>query len=404
MASKKSFPFVVYFRWVLFSHFFVSSQRCWSLFTPCWLLFSRRWVLFWSCWALPLATCFCWFLPLGTFSCCYSLPLGTCGSFKRAVGYLLVVMTISPFSSSPEQSTSSTSQPSSSSLNNWRAVLTYSYPELDDYPRKYLTYEEMVFVDWLRQPAEGRFHVLQTREEVAEKLTELWPKLFQAVSPSSLSRNLAVSKSYANRAYQLSNGETVGLWLFRKGLIRGYALPARRAKWEIWYGYPFERYRLVPKNYRSPYPPHQVFAQWVVKKLWEGVEGGALAKATEEQLAVPHHQGVGNYIADSCYRLTDGSYLWLEVHTGTEGYDERVFLKRIETMERYLAKQRKGQYLVVVPFRRARIKGEEALKKFQRKKEREGEALVVKNSYLVHYWEIEEVKERLGIYEHRRRV
>lgn len=142
----------------------------------------------------------------------------------------------------------------------WVAVLTHSYPKFEDYPKHLLSTAEQDFLLWLQSFRVNTYYDLVSARRLAEKIKELWSELLREISVESLSKHLvkqkvsSTTRSYANREYRIGNRK-VGLWLFRKGLVRGYALPASKAKLQYKFGYPLKRYQLIPRNYRSPFPP-----------------------------------------------------------------------------------------------------------------------------------------------------
>lgn len=280
-----------------------------------------------------------------------------------------------------------------------------SIPNFELYPKSFLDAEEQAFLLWLHPG--GLPRPLISSFEVASQVKSLWDYLFPTINLPSLSRHLYSGRSYANREYILRSGHRIGLWLFRKGLLRKYPMPAKRAKLQFLYGYPREVYRLVPKNFCASFPPHATFARWVFSELWADVQHASLAKASPPLLSVPHWDGSGVFVCDNCFSvplLGRDYYLWVEVHTGSEGYDERYFLKRLLTMEHYLSERKHGQFIIIVPFARNLLTASTAITQYNTKIEREGLALPILDlrfSRILHFGQIKELKESLGLYEHR---
>lgn len=262
---------------------------------------------------------------------------------------------------------------------NWRAV-----------PKHRLTIPELKFFDWLlRHPERKAWYPLYTGEEVAFKLQALWSDLVGELSSAVLAKHLRRGRSYAERAYYDSSGRYKGsLWLFSKGLIRGYKQPTKHG-YRILYGYPRERYRLVAKNFVSPYPLHQEFAEWSFQQFWAGLAEDSMYKVRNELLELALWDGSGNYTADNCYRvIVDGrtTYYWFEIHTGSEGYDEKMFIPRLLTAE--LRLRGRGKYIVIVPFGKDVDKARKAIKEYNEKQSvQQGEKpkLELKLTKIIHY-------------------
>jgi len=188
---------------------------------------------------------------------------------------------------------------------------------------------------------------LYTASELAVLLKSCWGELFSSISSSTLRKHLLRGKSYAeSKSYPSSPP----LHLFSKGLVRAYRIPTSSG-YSLLYGYPRSRYRLLPENFISTTPPHDYFLQQILQSLWFDVPDSFLHVSSDSLLKIPHWDGNGEYVADMCYRLTVASkvsYIWIEAHTGSEGYDESVFLKRLLSAE--IALRGRGEYLVIVPF------------------------------------------------------
>lgn len=295
-----------------------------------------------------------------------------------------------------------------SSQRRWVDSLTHSIPKFEEYPKHLLSTAEQDFLLWLQSFKVSNYYDLVSSHALAVKIKELWSELLREISVESLAKHLvkqkisSTNRSYANREYRVGKRK-IGLWLFRKGLVRGFALPARKAKLQYKFGYPVNRYKLVPRNYRSPFPPHNYFASLCYAQLLHGVSQRLIQKVDPQRYAVPHSDGTGRYVADSCYRLTlheQTKYLWTEVHSGSEGYDERIFYKRLRTMEEYLHQHPKGLYVVFVPFVRDVQRALEGLEE-QATTQTSMNPLSLNRIRIMHYYNIDAFKETIGIYQHK---
>ena len=167
--------------------------------------------------------------------------------------------------------------------SRWSDALRHSFPNFEEYPKRFLTTEEQELVLWLQTFKVKDYYTLVSAEQVASKIKELWSWLLKDISVKSIAKHLVKGKkqssnrSYANKEYQVGVRK-YGLWLFRKGLLRAYPVPAKQAKQKYMYSYPLEKYQLVQRNYRSKFPPHNYFASMCAKALQEGVGSGVLRK------------------------------------------------------------------------------------------------------------------------------
>lgn len=283
----------------------------------------------------------------------------------------------------------------------------FSFPVFKEYPPALLSSSEIVFV---RELLSGSPLPLFSGEDFAKLLLRHFPQFVGNVAPYSLSRNLLSGDSYAHREYHGTDGSKTGvLFLFRKGLVRAYPLPVPRTRFAYFYGYPREYYRLVKSNFRSKFPPHDAFAGWCRSVFTVGLAGSVLEDVTDRFRVVPHWDGSGDFVADFVYRTRlpdrDGSLLhWFEVHTGSEGYDENVFLKRLLTMEQFLADQANSFFVVLVPFVSDVVKGEEAIRKYNLSvTSTDKPVLTLQKSRLLHYKQISSLRGEVGSFEHRTR-
>ena len=242
---------------------------------------------------------------------------------------------------------------------------------------------------------------------IADKLKDLWPEFLDSISSRSIAANFYSGKKYAEREYFSPDGRFLGhLHLFSTGLLRAYPLP-RKGGFKFYYGYPRERYQLIPANYRSSFPPHDVFAAWCFQQLTDGISPFNLQKLSDQYLTIPHWDGKGTFVCDGCYRVNlDGepTTWWIEVHTGSEGYDERVFIRRLLTMEHQL--KNKGRFAVIVPFGRDIDKARIAIKRYNEQVAISGEKplLQLKISEIIHYLQIVQLREEMGFYRHKKKV
>ncbi len=238
----------------------------------------------------------------------------------------------------------------------WHDKITHTFPDWGTYPKSLLTEVEQEFVEWLLANRVGDTVLLRSRREVAEKARSLWRGLLGDKSVTSLARNFHSGKSYLNREYRIGK-RRVGLWLFSKGLIFKYRVPTSRASFKYEYCYP--RFSPVPTRLRGSgfevkFPPHSYFSAMIVEAFRAGVSEDILRQLPSSSRVVPHFNG-GKYIADLVYRLRlfdKNSSFWVEVHTGSEGYDEKIFLRRLVTMSHFLADRMNDFFVVIVPFQR----------------------------------------------------
>ena len=305
----------------------------------------------------------------------------------------------------------SLSPPILSTQSRWSDALSHSFPNFEDYPKRYLSTEEQELVLWLQTFKVRDYYTLVSAEQLATKIKELWSWLLKDISVKSVAKHLVKGKekssnrSYANKEYQVGVRK-YGLWLFRKGLLRAYPVPARQAKQKYMYSYPLEKYQLIQRNYRSKFPPHNYFASMCTKALQEGVGSGVLRKVNPRKYVVPHWDDSGRYIADNCYWMNfhgQEEYLWQEVHTGSEQYDQTVFLKRLLTMEEYLSRKGTGYYVVFVPFVRDKQKAMQAIEKYNEMNKITGRTLELQRSFIEPYSAINLFKERIGVYSHQKK-
>lgn len=332
--------------------------------------------------------CFCCFSSFSSLSACLQLgfPLHSCslvGTFILSFTLLFGVNSLSQTSSFPE----------------------FSFPDFREYPPALLSSSEIAFV---RELLSGSPLPLHSGEQFAKLLLRYFPQFVGNVSPYSLRRNLLSGDSYAHRKYHSKDGSKTGeLFLFRKGLVRAYPMPVPRTRFAYFYGFPRERYRLVKSNFRSKLPPHDAFASWCRRAFSLGLAGSVLEDVTDRLCVVPHWNGSGEFVADFVYKslVPDGSLVhWFEVHTGSEGFGEDIFLQRLLTMEQFLADRDNGFFVVLVPFASDVVKGEAAIRKYNSNVATSHKPfLTLQKSRILHYKQIDSLRGELGHYEHRKR-
>jgi hypothetical protein len=137
----------------------------------------------------------------------------------------------------------------------------------------------------------------------------------------------------------------------------------------------------------------------IVEAFRAGVSEDILRQLPSSSRVVPHFNG-GKYIADLVYRLRlfdKNSSFWVEVHTGSEGYDEKIFLRRLVTMSHFLADRMNDFFVVIVPFQRDVTTG---LAAEVRKGNRITSVISLEKIKLLSYNQIAAFKESFGFYQH----
>ncbi|MGC9778285.1 MAG: hypothetical protein HZR80_03495 [Candidatus Heimdallarchaeota archaeon] len=279
----------------------------------------------------------------------------------------------------------------------------FSFPNFRGYPPALLSSSEIAFV---RELLSGSPLPLFSGEQLALLIHRHFPHLVGNVAPYSLYRNLLSGDTYADREYFVKNGSKKGeLFLFRKGLVRAYPMPAFRTRFAYWYGYPREQYRLAKGNFRSKFPPHDTFASWCRSSFSAGLAGSVLEDVSDRFRVIPHWDGSGTFVSDFVYKAhlpEDNRFYWFEVHTGSEGYGEDIFLKRLLTMEQFLADRDNSFFIVLVPFASDVVKGEEAIRKYNLQAGGAGNKpfLSLAKSRLLHYKQLKSLRGEVGSYDH----
>ena len=267
----------------------------------------------------------------------------------------------------------------------------------------------------LLSPAERRFlqsissRSLISREELIDLLHDCFGDLLQNISDLSIGRNLFSSECYADRVYFDPSGTPLGsIRVFRLGLVVAVPMPANGTRFKHWYCYPSMApgIKLTRKNFVRPNPPHDAFSSWCFRALHEGLTEDECKSAENSMRKLAHWDQSGEYVADNCLRFRVNGrwqYYWFEVHTGTEGYDESIFIKRLLTAEKALLSR--GKFVVIVPFKRDRDKALRAIKSYNRRIQgTEKPQLDLKVSEIITYQGIPQFKEKLGFYKHTTRV
>lgn len=283
----------------------------------------------------------------------------------------------------------------------------FSSPNPLQLSRSSLSSREIALISHLVPNSFGLPQPLLSGDALAKLLIRLWPNLLANVSSYSVYRNLLSGERYADREYFTSTGEKKGeLFLFRKGLLRAYPMPAQGTRFKYWYGYPRESYRLKKDNFRASFPPHDAFSSWCLQSLTEGIGSSHLSLASQDLLTIPHSDHSGTYVVDACYRvsITDQiHYWWIEIHTGSEGYTSEIFLKRLLTMEEFLQKHTTGHYVVIVPFPSDCSKAEIALESSTSPLLHPSESISLRKSHIISYKDIPLLRQQMGFYQHRTR-
>jgi len=250
---------------------------------------------------------------------------------------------------------------------------------------------------------------LFSKEDLLDLLHECFGSLVGNLSDDSLGRNLYSGECYADREYYDSDGFYLGaIRVFRLGLVVAVPMPTLGSRFKHWFCYPSgPSFRLLRTNYTRPFPPHDPFASWCFRALQKKLTEEECTGAGELLRKIPHWYGNEDYVADNCLRFrVDGhwEYFWFEVHTGSEKYDESVFIPRLLTAEQAL--HDRGKYVVIVPFKRDLDAAFRAIKKYNLLAEIDEAKpiLNLKVSEIITYQSIDHFREKLGFYNHKLRV
>lgn len=308
--------------------------------------------------------------------------------FSDSLLVLLVVFQRSPSASVPKLPT------------GWSSV---SSPTARSLPFNLLSSSELQFLDMILQ------RPLFSKDDFSFLLHECFGDFLGNLSNDSLFNHLYSGECYADREYYSPTGSLRGsIRIFRLGLVSAYPMPKLGVRFEHWFGYPTcSPYRLVPSKFRRPFPHHDVFSNWCFRELQQGLTEDEITTTDSSRRKIPHWHGKGDYIADNCHRVLVNNkkeYIWFEVHTGAEGYDEDVFITRLLSAENHL--KGKGRFVVIVPFKRDLDKARRGIQKYNLKAEVDENKpiLELEVSEIISYHGIKNFKEKLGYYEHASRV
>jgi len=263
----------------------------------------------------------------------------------------------------------------------------------------------------LLDPSELRFlkvisgRELFSREELVDLLHDCFGELVSSLGDDSFGGNLFVGECYADREYFTRDGVSRGfIRVFRLGLVCAVPMPAEGTRFKYWYCYWREKpYRLLSSNFVRPLPPHNPFSSWCFRALRDGLSEDEMSLASLSTRRIPLWDGSGDYVADNCYRVTSNgkqNYLWVEIHTGSEGYDERYFIPRLLSAERHL--KGKGRYVVIVPFKRDLALAKRSIRKYNlvATENETKPSLDLQLSEIISYQQIDSFREKLGFYKH----
>jgi len=281
---------------------------------------------------------------------------------------------------------------------------TLSTPNFNDLPFGLLTKSERRFLGVLCPNPFGSSQPVFSRGDFLFLLRDFFGEFLDGFSNDSLLAHLLRGECYADRQYFSRGGVFSGsLRIFRLGLVRAYAFPRKGVRFEYRFGFPRERYRLVPSNFSCPFPPHDAFSELCFSSLRGGLEG-SIFHADDSLWRLPHWDGSGDFVVDNCFRVEHAgqhSYWWFEVHTGSEGWGEDIFLKRLLTAEQELAGR--GRFAIIVPFKRDRDKALHAIRSYNLKAMSDPSLpkLELALSQVIHFTALDSLREQLGFYRHR---
>jgi len=262
-------------------------------------------------------------------------------------------------------------------------------------------------------PAELRFfkaivgRSLFSKEEFVDLLHACFGELVSSLSDDSLGGNLFVGECYADREYLTREGLGRGfIRVFRLGLVCAVPMPVDSSRFKYWFCFPRSAYRLLPSNFSRPFPPHDVFADWSFRCLLRGLREDDFSLADPKMRVLPLLSGQ-TFVADHCLRFRregGNEVIWFEVHTGSEGYDESLFIPRLLSAEHHL--KSKGRFVVIVPFKRDRDKALRAIKHYNKRVEADDSktSLDLELSEIITYHGLDAFREQLGFYCHLSRV
>ena len=276
----------------------------------------------------------------------------------------------------------------------------YSFPSPDSIPFNLLDRSERLFLSRIV----GR--PLWDRRSFFDLLYECFGHLLDGISEDSLKCHLINSECYADRAYH--SGRDGSIRVFRLGLACIIPMPVLGARLAHWYCFPsVTPYRLLPSNFIRPFPLHNPFSSWCFTRLRSGATEDEIRIAKPSLRKIPLLDGSGSYVADHCLRiLTNGSWetFWFEIHTGSEGFDEQIFIPRLLSAEHHL--KGKGRFVVIVPFKRDLQKAKRSIRNYNAKASTDDNfpVLDLHLSEIISYYGIDDFREKLGYYHHYTKV
>jgi len=253
---------------------------------------------------------------------------------------------------------------------------------------------------------------LFSKVELVDLLHACFGDLVSSLCDDSLGGNLFVGECYADREYFTRGGVSRGfIRVFRLGLVCAVPMPIDSSRFAHWFCYPSMSppYRLLPSNFARPFPPHNVFASWCFSRFRIGLSEDDISEVAPKQRVLPLLDSASVYVSDHCLRVHSSSgseTLWFEVHTGSEGYDEQVFIPRLLSAEHFLQANGNGRFVVIVPFKRDRDRALRSIKNYNKKAELDDSKpfLALEHCEIITYFGLSSFKEKLGFYKHISRV
>ncbi|MHA1434762.1 MAG: hypothetical protein ACTSO7_13045 [Candidatus Heimdallarchaeota archaeon] len=241
-------------------------------------------------------------------------------------------------------------------------------------------------------------------------LRDCFGELLTTISDESLRAQLLSGECYADREYFAQDGSFLGsIRVFRLGLVCVSPLPRKGVRLEHSFCFPFSSssYRLHSSNFVRPFPVHDPFSQLCFAALTAGVSEEILTPTPVVRRKIPLWDGSGSHVADHCFRYSfngRSDFLWFEIHTGSEGYDERYLIPRLLSAEFFC--KGKGRYVVIVPFKRDLSKVRFALEKYNRAASLSADKPFLELTVcdVVSYTGLDGFREKLGLYRHRSKV
>ena len=279
-----------------------------------------------------------------------------------------------------------------------------SCPTPRAFPFERLVPSELLFFQRIIQRS------LFSKSDLLELLHECFGEFLSSLSNDSLGGNLFVGECYADKEYFARAGVSRGfIRVFRLGLVVAVPMPLDNSRFSHWFCYPFMSppFILRPDNFSRPFPPHNPFAEWCFARFRAGLTESEVSAGSNRLRKIPLLHTDKDYIADHCLHVQTSAgreTFWFEIHTGSEGYDEQVFIPRLLSAETFL--KDKGKYVVIVPFKRNRDTALRAISKYNRLAEVDDTkpSLELELSEIITYHGIHSFREKLGFYNHLSRV